>query len=156
MRTSKLVFMVMIGLAILEFACGPFLQSASASEAVKPAIAVKRAISTPVATASKSNKSMKGKASYYHDKFNGRRTASGQLFSQRQLTAAHRYLPLGTKVRVTNLRNKRSVEVKINDRGPWCKGRVIDLSKAAARELGMMRSGVAMVQLEVVDSSGKS
>jgi len=156
MRTSKLVFMVMIGLAMLEFSCGPLLQSASASVAVNPAIAVTRAISTPAATASTSKKSMKGKASYYADKFNGRRTASGQFFHQGQLTAAHRYLPLGTKVRVTNLRNKQFVDVKINDRGPWCKGRIIDLSKAAARKLGMLHSGGAMVQLEVIGNSGKS
>lgn len=156
MRTSKLVFMVMIGLAILEFTCGPFLKSASASGAAKTTIAVQHAISPPAATASKSKKSMKGKASYYADKFNGRRTASGQRFHQGQLTAAHRYLPLGTTVRVTNLRNKRSVEVKINDRGPWCKGRIIDLSKAAARKIGMIRSGVTVVQLEVIERSGKS
>ncbi len=156
MRTSKLVFMVMIGLAILEFSCGPCFKSASAREAVKATIAVQRAISTPATTASKPKKSMRGKASYYADRFNGRRTASGQRYHQGQLTAAHRHLPLGTKVRVTNLRNKRSVEVQINDRGPWCKGRIIDLSKAAARKLGMIRSGVTTVQLEVIDRSGKS
>jgi rare lipoprotein A len=101
---------------------------------------------------------MHGRASYYADRFNGRKTASGQIFRQKDLTAAHRYLPLGTKVKVTNLRNKRTVEVSINDRGPWCKGRIIDLSKAAAKQLGMVGTGVAMVRLEVVNAqaTGKS
>lgn len=158
MRTSKLVFMVMIGLAILEFSFGQRLNAASTAEASTPAIAVSNAISTPDTIAPNSNTSMKGKASYYADDFHGRKTASGQVFRQGQLTAAHRYLPLGTKVRVTNLRNKRSVDVHINDRGPWSKGRIIDLSKAAAKQLGMVRPGVTMVKLEVLDAfvSGKS
>ena len=150
MRTSKLVFMVMIGLAILEFSCGQLLNAASTIEASTPSVAVKHAFSPPAAIARKPTKSMKGKASYYADKFNGRKTASGQIFRQGQLTAAHRHLPLGTKVRVTNLQNNRTVEVDINDRGPWCKGRIIDLSKAAAKQLGMVRSGVAVVRLEVI------
>jgi rare lipoprotein A len=97
-------------------------------------------------------------ASFYADKFNGRKTASGQVFQQGKLTAAHRFLPLGTKVRVTNLRNQRFVDVHINDRGPWTKGRIIDLSKAAAKQLGMIRAGVAVVKLEVIDHqvNGKS
>ncbi|MDD2463582.1 MAG: septal ring lytic transglycosylase RlpA family protein [Desulfobulbus sp.] len=158
MRTSKLVFMVMIGLAILEFSCGQLLSAASTTEAGVPSVAVLHASSTPTVIALKPNISMKGKASFYADKFVGHRTASGQIFHQGQLTAAHRSLPIGTTVRVVNLRNKRSVEVKINDRGPWCNGRIIDLSKAAARKLGMMRSGVAMVQLEVIKQpySGRS
>ncbi|MGD9950302.1 MAG: septal ring lytic transglycosylase RlpA family protein [Desulfobulbus sp.] len=158
MRTSKLVFMVMIGLVLLEFSFGQLLNTVSVAEANESSVAVAHAISPPAAIAPKPKKWMKGKASYYADRFNGRKTASGQIFHQGRLTAAHRYLPLGTKVRVINLRNKRSVEVHINDRGPWCKGRVIDLSKAAAKKLGMMPRGVAMVKLEVIEasSSGKS
>ena len=158
MRTSKLVFMVMIGLAILELTFSQLLNAASSTEAVQPLVAVTNAISAPAVIAPKPDISMKGKASFYADRFVGRKTASGQVFHQGHLTAAHRYLPLGTKVRVTNLRNKRSVDVHINDRGPWCNGRIIDLSKAAAKKLGMIRSGVAMVKLEVIEasSSGKS
>jgi rare lipoprotein A len=94
--------------------------------------------------------SLKGTASYYGGKFHGRKTASGERFNQNGLTAAHKTLPLGTKVRVTNLRNGESVDVKINDRGPFHKGRVIDLSKGAAREIGMVSAGTAKVKVEVI------
>jgi peptidoglycan lytic transglycosylase len=93
---------------------------------------------------------LKGTASYYGAKFHGRRTASGERFNQEALTAAHKTLPLGIKVRVTNLRNGESVEVKINDRGPYVRGRIIDLSKGAARKLRMLRSGTAKVKVEVI------
>ena len=86
-----------------------------------------------------------GRASYYGYGFAGRRTASGDVFHPDELTAAHRFLPLGTKVRVTNLVNGRSVLVTINDRGPYVRGRNIDLSLGAARELGMVSCGVTQV-----------
>ena len=89
----------------------------------------------------------KGKASYYADYFKGRQTANGERFRQGKRTAAHKTLPFGTKVRVTNLKNGRSVKVRINDRGPFVSGRVIDLSKKAARKLGMLDDGVAEVKL---------
>jgi hypothetical protein len=91
-----------------------------------------------------------GRASYYGPGFAGRRTASGAVFRPEQLTAAHRYLPLGTKVRVTNLQNGRSVLVTINDRGPYIRGRHIDLSAGAARAIGMIGRGVARVRIEVL------
>lgn len=91
-----------------------------------------------------------GMASYYGARFAGRRTASGERFNPAKMTAAHRRLRFGTKVRVTNLRNGRHVTVRINDRGPFAKGRVIDLSRAAARKIGMIRSGTARVRLERV------
>jgi rare lipoprotein A len=94
--------------------------------------------------------SLRGVASYYGYDGSGNRTASGQRFNPERLTAAHRHLPFGTKVRVTNTRNGRSVVVRINDRGPFIRGRVIDLSVAAARVLGMMGSGVAPVRIEVL------
>lgn len=90
----------------------------------------------------------KGKASYYADFFHGRTTASGERFSQNRLTAASRRLPLGSRVTVTNADNGRSVEVVINDRGPYVKGRVIDLSRKAASELGMIEDGVVNVRVE--------
>jgi len=92
-----------------------------------------------------------GMASYYGKGFHGRRTASGQRFNQHALTAAHRSLRFGTRVRVTNLRNRKTVVVTINDRGPYAKGRIVDLSRAAAQHLGMIKSGVARVRLKVVD-----
>lgn len=88
-----------------------------------------------------------GKASFYADKFEGRKTSSGEVFKQNRLTAAHRTLPFGTRVKVVNLANGRSVKVTINDRGPFAPGRVIDLSKKAARKLGMVDAGVASVEI---------
>lgn len=89
-----------------------------------------------------------GKASYYADKFQGRKTASGETFRQGRLTAAHRTLPFGTKVKVTNIANGKSVKVRINDRGPFVEGRVIDLSKKAAKRIGMVNTGVANVEIK--------
>ena len=96
-----------------------------------------------------------GVASYYADKYHGRKTASGETYNMHEMTAAHRRLPFGTKVRVTNLDNNSSVLVRINDRGPFVKGRVIDLSLAAARRLDMVRSGVAKVEVVPVSTEKK-
>ncbi len=95
-----------------------------------------------------------GWASWYGPGFHGRLSASGERFNQYAMTAAHKTLPFGTKVRVTNLDNGSSVIVRINDRGPFTPGRVIDLSSAAARILGMIQSGVAPVKVEVMESRG--
>jgi rare lipoprotein A len=92
----------------------------------------------------------RGKAAWYGGRFHGRKTASGERFSKNKLTAAHRKLPFGTVVRVTNEKNGRSVEVRITDRGPYGGGRIIDLSEAAAREIGMLGAGVARVRIEIV------
>jgi rare lipoprotein A len=89
-----------------------------------------------------------GKASYYANRFHGRRTASGEHFDRRELTAAHRSLPFGTRVQVTNLDNGRKVFVKINDRGPHTGKRIIDISQAAAREIGLVGRGVGKVRIE--------
>ena len=91
-----------------------------------------------------------GMASYYGNELAGNRTASGERFDPGQLTAAHRSLPFGTMVRVTNTSNGDSVVVRINDRGPFSRGRVIDVSQAAAREIGMHRSGTARVKLALL------
>ncbi|WP_234274484.1 septal ring lytic transglycosylase RlpA family protein [Billgrantia zhangzhouensis] len=88
-----------------------------------------------------------GQASFYADRYHGRRTASGETHDRNALTAAHRSLPFGTRVRVTRLDNGRETVVRINDRGPFVRGRVIDLSRRAAEELGMLRQGVAEVRL---------
>jgi rare lipoprotein A len=92
-----------------------------------------------------------GRASWYGKRFNGRKTASGEAYDMFQFTAAHRQLPLGTLVRVTNLRNRESVVVRINDRGPVPQTRVIDLSYGAARMLDLQPRGVEMVRLEVLN-----
>lgn len=90
-------------------------------------------------------------ASFYHDKFNGRKTASGEIFSNRKLTAAHRTLPFGTIVEVTNLRTGKSIEVRINDRGPFHSSRALDLSKAAFDSIGNTAKGTMPVEYEIVD-----
>ena len=94
----------------------------------------------------------RGEASWYGEPYHGRRAASGEIFDMEQLTAAHRTLPFQTWVQVTNLNNGKQVDVRITDRGPFAEGRVIDLSRAAAREIDMLRSGVAPVELRVIDS----
>jgi rare lipoprotein A len=91
-----------------------------------------------------------GLASWYGAKHHGKRTASGEIFDQKKFSAAHRTLPWGSIVKVTNLDNGKSVEVRINDRGPFKKGRIIDLSRAAARALGMVESGVSPVRMELL------
>jgi rare lipoprotein A len=92
-----------------------------------------------------------GKASFYANSFEGNRTASGDKYRANKLTAAHKTLSFGTVVKVTNLANKASVNVTINDRGPYVEGRVIDLSKAAAEKLNFFNQGIADVSIEVVD-----
>jgi rare lipoprotein A len=94
-----------------------------------------------------------GFASFYHPVFHGRRTASGETFDRHGLTAAHKTLPFGTLVRVTNLRNDRRLVVRVNDRGPLIKNRVIDLSPRAARELGFFADGLTRVRLEVLPTA---
>lgn len=91
-----------------------------------------------------------GQASWYGEPFHGRRTSSGEIFDMYRLTAAHRTLPLGTRVLVTHLENGRSVEVRINDRGPFKRGRIVDLSYAAAQRLGALGAGIFPVRLRVV------
>ena len=93
-----------------------------------------------------------GKASFYADKFEGKPTASGEKYRHGKLTAAHKTLPFGTRVRITNLSNNESVEVVINDRGPYEENRIIDLSKSAAEKLGFINQGLADIKLEVIDA----
>ena len=94
-----------------------------------------------------------GIASYYGKKFHGRPTANGETFNMYKLTAAHRVLPLGTIIRATNLSNGRWVEVKVNDRGPFIEGRILDLSFAAALELEMVQPGTARVMIEILKTA---
>ncbi len=97
----------------------------------------------------------RGKASYYADKFEGQSTASGELYHQDSLTAAHRTYPFGTRVKVTNVKNQRSVMVRINDRGPFVKGRVVDLSRKAMDILGGLKQGLIEVEVIVVSKKGR-
>lgn len=92
----------------------------------------------------------RGLASWYGEQFQGNPTASGEAYDMNELTAASRTLPLGTKLKVTNLRNNRSLVLRVNDRGPFIDNRMLDVSKAAAWKLGFMASGLATVRMEVV------
>ena len=111
---------------------GSFISEATASENIRVA------------------KTLSGPASWYGGKFHGRRTANGERFDMNEMTAAHRSLPFGTRVRVTNERNGRSVVVRINDRGPFVGNRIIDLSRGAAAAVGMVNTGVAPVRIDVL------
>mgnify|MGYP000880797242 FL=1 len=101
-------------------------------------------------TGSTKSKIQYGVASYYSNKFNGRKTSNGEIFSQQKMTAAHNSLPLGTYVRVTNLRNGKTVVVKINDRLHHRNKRILDLTRSAAQKLGFLKSGLTRVKIEVL------
>ena len=114
-----------------------------------PAAPAAAAPAAPVAPAATGDVTT-GKAAWYGKKFNGRKTASGQRFNAAALSAASNTLPFGTLVRVTNVKNKKSVTVRINDRGPKQPDRIIDVTRAAAAKLGMLKSGLADVEIKVV------
>lgn len=134
-------------LALLFVVCAPCMCEGSCET---------RVTNTTLESAAKAKKKkLKGKtetgeASYYADKFVGKPTASGEKYSHKALTAAHRTHPFGTKLRVTNLSNGKSVEVRVNDRGPFKRGRIVDLSLKAAKQIDMVRQGVAKVKVEVI------
>lgn len=129
----------------------PVLSQASPAVRTEPAAPPARAEpSSPADVVAAGSTGEEGMASWYGPGFAGRLTASGEIFDPNDLTAAHRTLPFGTRVRVTNLRNGRSVVVRINDRGPFKAGRVIDLSRAAAEAIGLVTAGVARVVVEPV------
>ena len=125
----------------LKIALGAAVIAASVFSAAPPAVAHDTGAVAQV---------LSGAASWYGPKFHGRLTANGERFDMDGLTAAHRTLPFGTKVRVTNARNGKSVVVRINDRGPFAGHRVLDLSREAARTIGLMKQGVGNVKIEVL------
>ena len=128
-----------------------FAGSAMSQSASAPAVASTTAPATAPAAAAADN--AQGKVAWYGGKFAGRKTASGQRFNPAALTMAHRTLPFGTRVKVTNLKNNKSVVVRVNDRGPTTPDRIGDLSQAAAAKLRMLRSGVIEAKLEVLGTA---
>jgi rare lipoprotein A len=108
------------------------------------------ACATPQPASAPSGGHEHGLASWYGGKFHGRRTASGEVYDQNAMTAAHKTLPFGTRVRVTNLKNGRSAVLRINDRGPFVRGRIIDVSRRAAEHLGFRTDGVTRVEVQIV------
>jgi rare lipoprotein A len=131
-------------LALALWAAGGIASAQTAASAPAKAAAAAAAPSGDVS---------EGKIAWYGKKFAGRKTASGQAFNPGALTMAHKTLPFGTKVKVTNLKNQRSVVVRVNDRGPTAADRIGDVSAAAAQRLKMMRSGVVEAKLEVVSAA---
>jgi rare lipoprotein A (peptidoglycan hydrolase) len=131
-------------------------QSAEAATLEDPAVPAKKmrtqgkAVRQANSREISKKKVIRGQASWYGPGFHGKKTASGEIFDQGRLTAAHKTLPLGTKAKVTNLENGNTVEVEINDRGPYVGDRVIDLSRAAANALGFVESGLTLVRIEPV------
>ncbi|MGF6148840.1 RlpA-like protein precursor [Kingella potus] len=144
--------------AAQQAAAAPAAKKSSASQtAAKKNTKADRAAKSDKAKSDKAAKfSQTGKASWYGPGFHGRKTANGERFDMNTLTAAHRTLPISSRVRVTNLANGKSVVVRINDRGPYHGNRVLDLSKAAAQELGFIRTGTAQVKIEQIAADGKT
>ncbi|MDP8239633.1 MAG: septal ring lytic transglycosylase RlpA family protein [Candidatus Hatepunaea meridiana] len=96
-----------------------------------------------------------GKASWYGSDFHGKMTANGEIYDMNKVSAAHKHLPFNTIIEVTNLKNGKEIKVRINDRGPYAKGRILDLSKGAAKKLGMMKTGVAEVRIRIIKLGNK-
>jgi rare lipoprotein A len=132
------------GCALVQETPNPLGTAAPVAKVTKPALP----------RIDKQEKMEIGHASWYGPNFHGKKTASGVIFNQSEMTAAHRKLPLGSKVRVTNLENEKTVEVRINDRGPYIPGRIIDLSRAAAGALGMLEDGITRVRVELLALPG--
>ncbi len=145
MKRASLLLVVLATLAVSELSAQA---PAPATSAAPPAVAPAPAPAPTAAPATAD--AMEGLAAVYSDKLNGRKTASGQVFSQNKLTAAHPTLPFGTRVKVTNAKNGKSVEVDINDRGPKQAGRVLDMSRAAAAKIGIGPHAMMPVKLELV------
>jgi rare lipoprotein A len=142
--------------AALITLCVPFASAQTPAPGKSPAPAANQAPAAtpaPAASAQTAPSVQTGKLAWYGRKFTGRRTASGEAYNPDALTMAHKTLPFGTQVKVTNTSNKKSVTLRVNDRGPTQADRVGDVSLAAARQLGMVRAGVIDAELEVVGSA---
>lgn len=159
-RPSHLVAMfacaMLFGCAQIERA--PERELPAPPPTVPPALPPTAPISPapPTSDDTSASTQQRGLISMYGDEFAGKKTASGKLFDPAALTMAHRTLPFGTRVRVTNLENQRSVTVVVNDRGPFVSGRIADLSEAAARRIGMVAHGVVEALLEILKPAQKA
>ncbi len=165
----KNLFLTALALAALALATGCSSEKSTSKQTTHRAVTSAAQSSKKTSTTTKGNttsktdsnsgktsakkttgKTEKGQASYYADKFHGRATASGEKYDKKKLTGAHRTLPFGTIVRVTNTANGKSVDIRINDRGPFKAGRIVDVSRAAAEKLDMIKAGVINCTMEVI------
>jgi len=149
---------ILIVVVVVSVGCGKKRTTARAPNPPPPRSAGKTPSSAPAKSAKRDSPAptptiddLYGYASWYGEPYHGRRTASGEVYNMHDMTAAHKTLPMGTKVDVKNLDNGKDVQVRINDRGPFIDGRVIDLSYAAAKEIGLIGPGVALVRLTPFD-----
>lgn len=126
----------------------PWVSGCGAAHAHQPSVDTSQTVGAPTRPITRDEVS--GRASYYADRYHGRSTASGEPYDRTAYTAAHKTFPFGTVVRVTRLDTRKSVVVRINDRGPFTEGRVIDLSRASAQDLDLIERGVAEVEIEVL------
>jgi len=144
--------------ALLALACSPLTNAADAQKPAAAASVPAAASATPAPAApapAASGGAETGLAAVYSDKLNGRKTASGERYDRNALTAAHKTLPFGTRVKVTNSKNQKTVTVRINDRGPTQAGRILDISPRAAKALGISPMGMAEVSAEVIGEAPK-
>ncbi len=155
-RLNKLCSSVVLALlAIMAESCAT-VSPGKSETAFSPAVvvpSVKQITNKQIAKPSKTKILQQGLASWYGREFSGKQTAGGDSFDEAKLTAAHKTFPLGSRVKVTNLRNGKAVEVEITDRGPFVDGRVIDVSEAAAHKMGIIASGTAPVQVELLSAN---
>ena len=155
---KKIALSRFVLLSLLVQSCGTLLSQKSehsfdlpqGRDETPPSEADIKKVSVEKNRAPRAKHALRGEASWYGPGFHGKKTASGDIYNQNKLTAAHKTLPLGTKARVTNLDNGNRVEVEINDRGPFVEGRIIDLSRAAAGVLGFVKSGTVPVTIELI------
>ena len=157
LNNKRYLGLIAVGCALLCMGLAVSAQETGAQETVAPQLESPQKeeskieevqIDEPQKEASKEG--VVGIASYYAAKFHGKRTASGEKFSQKVLTAAHLTLPFGTLLKVTNLQNMKFVIVRVNDRGPHVRGRIVDLSRAAAELIGLRHTGTARVELQIL------
>jgi rare lipoprotein A len=155
MKASFPSFLIatLVAASTAAIAQNPVPAPVAAPVAVSNAAPAAAKTAAPVAVKSPGEHQLEGVAAYYSNKFNGRKTASGQRFNNGAMTAAHNTLPFGTRVKITNVKNNRSVVVRINDRGPTTPGRVFDLTRAAASRIGYVRSGLTDVRAEIVSAA---
>ena len=145
---SALGAFVVLASTLLIVDCATKRTAGPSPQPPSPPLVVPDTVATPAPTPLPAQK---GIASWYGPGFNGRETANGEVYDQDAMTAAHPSLPFGTRVRVTRVATGRSVDVRINDRGPYVEHRVIDLSRAAGQALGLMRPGIARVRVEILE-----
>ncbi|MBI5323740.1 MAG: septal ring lytic transglycosylase RlpA family protein [Ignavibacteriae bacterium] len=137
--------LLIISPVLLAVACSPAVRFSEKSSTTL------NSRDTEEPTKAVAGQTFRGIASFYADKFHGRKTSSGEIFDMNGFTAAHRTLPFGTKLQVTNLKNGKSVIVKVNDRGPFKEERILDLSRAAAESIDMVNDGTAEVEIKVLE-----